>query len=255
MNIRIPQSGNAARIAKAYLQSLGLALTHQQSLELVARLHGYQSWQAMAADKRFENRPVLKAVSSDEFELVANEPSAWVTVDNISVYIRRNDEGVSVDLFPKGHENMESPAGTWLTFDEATLDEASQESCALKVWVLRDPQADTWFGSLSPVPQAGSPGQKHAPVGPSGRWFGPFDEVLDLVEALTEELDEPFELNWVHPNAPLQAVCHVFQDNGDVELGLSRQEALAKARAMRDSGAGGTWTVETEGGELIAIFH
>jgi hypothetical protein len=45
--------------------------------------------------------------------------SALVTVGNISVYIARTDEGVSVDLYPHGQEMADSLAGTWATFAEA----------------------------------------------------------------------------------------------------------------------------------------
>ena len=55
--------------------------------------------------------------TSEDFEL--KEGSAWVTVGNISVYIQKAAEGVSVDLFPLGDEMSESLAGTWLTFAEA----------------------------------------------------------------------------------------------------------------------------------------
>ena len=53
------------------------------------------------------------------------EPSAtscWITVDNISVYIVRTDEGVSVDLFPRGREGDESIAGTWVLHQEAATE-------------------------------------------------------------------------------------------------------------------------------------
>ena len=55
--------------------------------------------------------------TSEDYKL--EEGSAWITVGNISVYIRKSDEGVSVDLFPLGDEMTESLAGTWLTFAEA----------------------------------------------------------------------------------------------------------------------------------------
>jgi len=59
--------------------------------------------------------------SYGEFEL--KEGSAWVTVGNISVFIRKNESGVAVDLFPLGDEMAESLAGTWLTYAEAEPEE------------------------------------------------------------------------------------------------------------------------------------
>lgn len=53
----------------------------------------------------------------------AADQRLWIGVDNISVYIRRNDEGVSVDLYPMGAEDGESLAGTWALFQDAEADE------------------------------------------------------------------------------------------------------------------------------------
>lgn len=123
MNIRIPQPGQAARILKQYLKGQGIELKHSQALEAIARLHGYQSWQALRADTRFADPPVLKAVSSSEYELRDKEHSVWIGVDTISVYVARNDEGVSVDLYAKGREDESSLAGTDLCFHEAEPEE------------------------------------------------------------------------------------------------------------------------------------
>ena len=49
--------------------------------------------------------------------------SVWITVDNISVYIVRTDEGVSVDLFQKNRECDDSIAGTWALHQEAATEE------------------------------------------------------------------------------------------------------------------------------------
>ena len=58
-----------------------------------------------------------------DFTLKTEARSCWITVDNISVYIVRTDEGVSVDLFPKGREGDESIAGTWALHQEAATEE------------------------------------------------------------------------------------------------------------------------------------
>lgn len=118
MNIRVPQATQAARLLKNFFASQGIDIKHTQALEAVARLHGYQDWQAMQADPRFADVPALRPVSSNEYVLREKEPSAWVQVDNISVSVVRTDEGVCVDLFAAGHED-ESLAGTSLFFHEA----------------------------------------------------------------------------------------------------------------------------------------
>lgn len=62
---------------------------------------------------------------SSETDYVLNDDysSCWVTVNNISVYIQKTDEGVAVDMWPKGLESADlSHVGTWMTFAEAQED-------------------------------------------------------------------------------------------------------------------------------------
>ena len=66
--------------------------------------------------------PYLQQESASEYTLLPAAPSVWLTVDNLSVYVVRNDEGVSVDIFPKGDEDGGSIAGTWATYDEGNPD-------------------------------------------------------------------------------------------------------------------------------------
>lgn len=54
-----------------------------------------------------------------DYLLEPGATSCWITVDNISVYIVRTDEGVVVDLYAKGRESDESLAGTWALNQEA----------------------------------------------------------------------------------------------------------------------------------------
>lgn len=123
MNIRVPQPTQAAQLLKRFFQEQGISVQHSQALEAVARLHGYQSWQSMKADTRFAEAPALSAQACDEYALRASQPAVWVEVDNISVYIRRNDEGVSVDLYPSSRREEESVAGTSMFFHEAADEE------------------------------------------------------------------------------------------------------------------------------------
>ena len=65
----------------------------------------------------------LKRTEGDtDYELNKDFKSCWITVDNISVYVRRTDEGVAVDLYPVQGETQESIGGTWATFAEASED-------------------------------------------------------------------------------------------------------------------------------------
>lgn len=50
-------------------------------------------------------------------------PSVWITVDNLSVYVVRTDEGVVVDIFGHGKE-MDGPLGSTYAYrSEAEDDE------------------------------------------------------------------------------------------------------------------------------------
>ena len=42
----------------------------------------------------------LKREGENDFVLAPGEDSVWITVDNISVYVRRENGGVKVRLFP-----------------------------------------------------------------------------------------------------------------------------------------------------------
>jgi len=120
MNIRIPQSGSAAKLALDYLTRQGVAVTHTQMLELVARLHGYQNLQAMKADEatKFADPHALTSESSTEYSLKDGQDHAWVTAGSISVRIAKKDEGVRVELFAIGAEDVAPSAQAELSFDD-----------------------------------------------------------------------------------------------------------------------------------------
>lgn len=63
-----------------------------------------------------------------EYLMTPDSDALWIEVDNISVYVRRNDDGVSVDLYPKGSEDGESTAGARATFAEAEPDDLDDTS-------------------------------------------------------------------------------------------------------------------------------
>jgi hypothetical protein len=64
---------------------------------------------------------VLEQVDFSDFYLSADVTSVWITVDSISVYVRRSTSGeaVAVDLYPVGMEMDDPICGTWATFQEA----------------------------------------------------------------------------------------------------------------------------------------
>ena len=48
--------------------------------------------------------------------------SVWITVDTVSVYIRRQEEGVSVCLYPTGREDEDAIGETYVAYDECRED-------------------------------------------------------------------------------------------------------------------------------------
>ena len=59
---------------------------------------------------------------STDYELNEDYTSCWVTIENISVYILRTSDGVSVDLFACGEEDKTPIASTYATFLDASED-------------------------------------------------------------------------------------------------------------------------------------
>jgi len=53
-----------------------------------------------------------------DYTLDSDSESVWITVDTVSVYIRRQDEGVSVYLYPIGREDEDSIGETYATYAE-----------------------------------------------------------------------------------------------------------------------------------------
>lgn len=91
---------------------------------------------------------------------------------------------------------------------------------------------------------------------------GPYGDLLDLVEALEERFEDigvAFELNWQDSQASTapNARYRVCQDHGEyTDVATRLSEAVELARDLRDSGAGGTWTVESDDdARIVAVFR
>lgn len=63
-------------------------------------------------------RPPLQYRGDADYVLRKGHDVLWVTVDNLSVYLRRTDEGVAVDIYPLDGEMDDSLAGCWALFSE-----------------------------------------------------------------------------------------------------------------------------------------
>lgn len=70
----------------------------------------------------------LRQEGESDYTLEEDATSCWIAVDNISVYVRRTDEGVAVDLYPNGQEMEDALVGTWALFSEAqeVIDDCEQ---------------------------------------------------------------------------------------------------------------------------------
>ena len=66
----------------------------------------------------------LDVDGSADNDYTLNDESVWITVGNISVYIKKGDEGVSVDLYPTGAENDGAIVGTYALYAEAESEES-----------------------------------------------------------------------------------------------------------------------------------
>ena len=61
----------------------------------------------------------LQKDSESEYTLSTPYNSVWITVDTLSVYIKRNDDNVSVSIYRRGFEDGESAiTETWAGYDD-----------------------------------------------------------------------------------------------------------------------------------------
>jgi len=67
----------------------------------------------------------MKKLPSDDY--VMTENSIWVTVENLSVYIHKTDEGVVVDIYPVGQEMDNSIVSTYAFFNEGVSSDDDEE--------------------------------------------------------------------------------------------------------------------------------
>jgi hypothetical protein len=63
----------------------------------------------------------LHPETGEDYVLAPEASSCWITVGNISVYVKRNQDGVSVELFPLGLEDWHPRSEASMTFAEASV--------------------------------------------------------------------------------------------------------------------------------------
>lgn len=60
---------------------------------------------------------VLRMTAGGDY--ILDEGSCWIMVGNLSVYVKKETEGVAVDIYPLNDENSDSLAATYALFSEA----------------------------------------------------------------------------------------------------------------------------------------
>ena len=65
--------------------------------------------------------------SEAEYDLAEEHTSVWITVQNLSVYIKRNDDNVSVSIYPLGHEDIQGAiTETYAGYSEGIVEDEEE---------------------------------------------------------------------------------------------------------------------------------
>lgn len=80
-------------------------------------------WTLDMLESRLNGVLLLKEDAESDYILSSDAASVWITVGNLSVYVVRTDEGVSVDIYPEGQEADDALAGTWALYAEVNQEE------------------------------------------------------------------------------------------------------------------------------------
>jgi hypothetical protein len=79
---------------------------------------------SLCALNEVNERGNLEYETDVDYKLKDGYEYVWITVGNISVYMKRTDEGVVVDLYPLHNECADPPLGsTYAFFSEAEPNE------------------------------------------------------------------------------------------------------------------------------------
>lgn len=127
MQVIQPTPSQAAFVLKKYFKEQGVDVKLGNAQEAVARMMGYGSWNVLATAMDPKVGVVsgpLSHGSGNEYEMTTGVQSyAWITIGNINVQIKHEDEGVVVDLWAKNGSHEESIASTYASFQEAEEEE------------------------------------------------------------------------------------------------------------------------------------
>ena len=60
---------------------------------------------------------------TEEGQYVLKEESCWITVGNLSVYVKREEEAARIDVYPLNDEMSKAIASTYAFFEDAETEE------------------------------------------------------------------------------------------------------------------------------------
>lgn len=111
------ESSKPAKSVQTYLKSKGHNIPLTLCYEAIARAGGFKN-RHTAAKAKTQPLPNTISLNGDQ-EIDLTGDTLWVSVKNLSVYIKKNDDNVAVAIYPKGRENSESLADVHAGYDEA----------------------------------------------------------------------------------------------------------------------------------------
>ena len=79
-----------------------------------------------------EDQGNLVKDGNDPYDYILREGAdgAWITIGSVDVYLKRENEGVVVDLYPT-YEHEEPLSSAWLTFSDTEANEPERELAAV----------------------------------------------------------------------------------------------------------------------------
>jgi hypothetical protein len=134
MQVIKPTPSQAAFVLKKFLEEHGVSMKLSKTQDAVARMQGYANWNALASEidpKVGTPNGCLRQDDTKNYTLLSGKQSAvFITIQNVQVSVKHDDEGVVVDVFSKqGLQNGEESLGsTWVTFAEAEGEEDTENS-------------------------------------------------------------------------------------------------------------------------------
>ena len=66
----------------------------------------------------FNFQPVLSQDGDEPSDYILNGEACWITVDSLSIWVRRMGDGVAIDVCPHGHEGDQTIASAYACFSD-----------------------------------------------------------------------------------------------------------------------------------------